>query len=182
MILQFAKEINRKPTYFVEKIWESILRNGVECNLNDLTKYLKKFSEVANYVVGTHKAKIHSIRTDESNRWEEGKKIHCKQWSGRPYHSKNMQFAPEFDCVSTQEINFYWYKGSFLRDGYEQKCVILLDGKTLTATFNHCQINFLSTEIEQLAFNDGFDSVKDFFKYFDKNFEGKIIHWTDFKY
>lgn len=28
----------------------------------------------------------------------------------------------------------------------------------------------------------GFDSVKDFFRYFNKDFKGKIIHWTDLKY
>ena len=36
--------------------------------------------------------------------------------------------------------------------------------------------------IKILAKNDGFDSVDDFFKWFDKDFNGKIIHWTNKKY
>jgi len=31
-------------------------------------------------------------------------------------------------------------------------------------------------------FNDGFESLQDFFNWFNKPFRGKIIHWTDFKY
>ena len=35
----------------------------------------------------------------------------------------------------------------------------------------------------QLAKNDGFDSIEDFFKFFTKDiFVYKLIHWTDFKY
>ena len=37
-------------------------------------------------------------------------------------------------------------------------------------------------EIELLAKHDGFNSMEDFFKWFDKDFKGKIIHWTDFRY
>lgn len=34
----------------------------------------------------------------------------------------------------------------------------------------------------QIAMNDGFPSVKKFYRYFSKGFEGQIVHWTDFKY
>ena len=37
-------------------------------------------------------------------------------------------------------------------------------------------------EIKILSLNDGFDSVQQFFKWFNKDFEGKIIHWTKLKY
>jgi len=37
-------------------------------------------------------------------------------------------------------------------------------------------------EVLMVAINDGFDSLKDFFNYFSTNYNGKIIHWTDFKY
>ncbi|WP_246838111.1 hypothetical protein [Leptospira mayottensis] len=38
------------------------------------------------------------------------------------------------------------------------------------------------SECEELAENDGFESFSDFCTYFNNNFEGKIIHWTDKKY
>lgn len=34
----------------------------------------------------------------------------------------------------------------------------------------------------RLAFNDGFNSLEEFFEWFDKDYVGKIIHFTDFKY
>ncbi len=37
-------------------------------------------------------------------------------------------------------------------------------------------------EVNQLAINDGFNSVDDFFQYFNTDFTGKLIHWTDLKY
>ena len=36
--------------------------------------------------------------------------------------------------------------------------------------------------MEKPAKNDGFDSVEDFFKWFHSDFQGKIVHWTDFRY
>ena len=33
-----------------------------------------------------------------------------------------------------------------------------------------------------LVQNDGFASISDFFKFFNKDYTGKIIHWTDLKY
>jgi len=37
-------------------------------------------------------------------------------------------------------------------------------------------------EIERLAENDGFNTASDFLEWFDHDFTGKIIHWTDYKY
>ena len=34
----------------------------------------------------------------------------------------------------------------------------------------------------RLAVNDGFDGLKEFFQFFDRDFSGKIIHWTTQKY
>jgi hypothetical protein len=35
---------------------------------------------------------------------------------------------------------------------------------------------------EQLAINDGFETVEHFFRWFNEDFSGKIIHWTDLRY
>lgn len=37
-------------------------------------------------------------------------------------------------------------------------------------------------EPKTLALNDGFESVKQFFQWFNEPFVGKLIHWTDSKY
>jgi len=40
----------------------------------------------------------------------------------------------------------------------------------------------LNYEIVLLARNDGFESSVHFLEWFNKSYEGKIIHWTNFKY
>lgn len=37
-------------------------------------------------------------------------------------------------------------------------------------------------EMKAIAKNDGFDSLADFLTWFNKDFTGRIIHWTDKKY
>ena len=34
MILGFSTQLNGKPTYFVEKIWETILQKGIQIKMN----------------------------------------------------------------------------------------------------------------------------------------------------
>ena len=46
----------------------------------------------------------------------------------------------------------------------------------------NCQLRNASFTVENIARNDGFDSINEFFDFFDKDFSGKIIHWTDKKY
>lgn len=43
---------------------------------------------------------------------------------------------------------------------------------------------FLNFTPHDIVLNDGrsFPSVEAFFQFFDKDFNGKIIHWTDLKY
>lgn len=102
--------------------------------------------------------KIHSIRKDPSNRWSRGRLIHF----ATGVRTKKYNCFKEDRCHSVQKLNVTWEYGE---------------------PFVHID-NYLirGAEEELLAKNDGFDSVDDFFEWFDKDFEGKIIHWTDFKY
>ena len=38
------------------------------------------------------------------------------------------------------------------------------------------------SELQRLVWNDGFDNIYEFVSYFNEDFVGKIIHWTDFRY
>jgi hypothetical protein len=40
----------------------------------------------------------------------------------------------------------------------------------------------LEQDLNKLSKNEGFNLVDDFFRFFNKDFEGKIIHWTNYKY
>lgn len=166
MTLAFSTQLNGKPTHFVEKIWEAILRNGVECNANDLAQKLQEAMYIlGKYTIGTYPAKLHTIREDKSNRWKAGNKIHFVINNRTP---KRLQFAPKVKCESVQKIEVNHYDS---------------DGFPLTNPIIHINgVWATQPTINKLAVNDGFDNAKAFFEYFKKDFTGKIIHWTNLKY
>ena len=163
MILPFSTQLNGKPTHFVEKIWETILQKGIQIKMNDFIE-LGREALPKNYIVGTHKPKLHTIRTDEKNRWKPGIIIHffinCRQ--------KDMfRFAPVLPVVSVQKIEIIYDK-VFGKNCHPE---ILIDN-----------VRLHPMKLDELARNDGFHTNEDFFAYFDKDFTGKIIHWTDLRY
>lgn len=106
--------------------------------------------------------KIHTIRKDPHDRWKPGRKIHFTTG----VRTKNYHQFMEGVCISTTFIGIKWDNGI--------PTIVIEDDIGL----------FYPNEdiIERLAKNDGFESVEDFFKWFNKDFNGKIIHWTDFNY
>lgn len=98
--------------------------------------------------------KIHTIREDKTNRWKVERVIQfCYGVRRKTFETK---------CLGIQRIRIESDKINFK---------IWVDDKKIN-----------ETEIVNLAHNDGFDSVIDFCNWFNKDFEGKIIHWTDKKY
>ena len=156
--------IKGKPTYFVEKMAGSIKK--------EFGDHLPAYYQPEDYDMMVQldcKNKIHTIRADKKNRWKAGKGIHFKTWTGKPYRSKTFQFAPVIKCKSVQTISIIYDED--LCEKYGSEPAVLVGGKVLWID-----------EIDQLAINDGFDNTTDFFNWFDSDFEGKIIHWTDYKY
>lgn len=115
--------------------------------------------------------KIHTIRKDKSNRWKVGSKIHFKMWTGRPYKSNMFDFTPVLEVKSIQNISIY-------NHGEEQK--VFIDDKEFYHEYGCYSVGV--ERMEDLALCDGFDSIDDFFKYFNEDFKGKLIHWTDVSY
>lgn len=103
--------------------------------------------------------KKHTIREDKTNRWKAAMGIHM--------------------AVGVRTKNYY----NFLW----QQCISVQP--IIIKRFNEVEFNVKigerwldSMEIEQLAINDGFDCLEDFMDWFNKDFTGKIIHWTNLKY
>lgn len=156
-----------KPTYFVDKIWQSIhsnFRTDSESKYS-VPRYPKEYYlsiEKGLITMYKREPKKHSIREDKKNLWKAGNNIHFVIGN----RTKNrFQFAPVIKVKSTQKIEILHGLKS------DKQAFVTVDGKTLHIA-----------EIEQLAINDGFDSVDDFFAWFNKDFTGKIIHWTNLKY
>lgn len=105
--------------------------------------------------------KIHTIREDKHDRWTRGRKIHFA--SG--VRTKNYFQFKEGECFSTQKIEIKYSSIS------KTSFIVFIDGYRMDNYF-----------LSLLAKNDGFENLRAFSDWFNKDFEGKIIHWTRFKY
>lgn len=169
MILPFSTKINGKQSFFVEKIlmglfvkkltpepdFNSICPRAVIIPKGDVI-YNIHFDHTIN-----HKPKIHTIREDKNERWKLGTKIDFFINVRQP----NMyRFAPVLPVVSFQKIEIIHTE--FMND-----IIVNIDNKRLNMS-----------ELQRLVWNDGFDNIYEFVSYFNEDFVGKIIHWTDFRY
>lgn len=183
MILSFKTKINDKPTLFIEKIWEGLFRHNFFGDSDDefnnyLDQHITQFGKSWDELDENNRLeypKIHTIRKDEKNRWKVGTMIDFFINT----RTKDMfRFAPRIQVVSTQEIKIKYTKSSI--DAHPL-VYMEVDNKCLD-TYNLFTQSSAFKLIEELALNDGFESVDDFLQYFNEDFAGKIIHWTDFKY
>jgi hypothetical protein len=196
MILGFKTQINGKPTYFVEKIitylvfnklisfdeandfmWDKLIR---KCNKKGvLQSYLIKIDRSV-----IHIPKLHTIREDKNNRWKVGTKIDFFINARQP----NMyRFAPVLQVVSTQKIEFIWKDNTenltCIGMRYDKTCTIMIDNRFFgDVLLLKGSIVSGSDNLPSFAQNDGFDTLQDMLDYFNKNFKGKIIHWTEKRY
>lgn len=112
-------------------------------------------------------SKIHTIREDKTKRWKLGNTIHF----ATGVRTKNYKQFHEGVCKEVQDFEVEYD---------EDYVCVLIDGKV----FYEKNESFV-TQTEamlQLAKADGFESIDDFFKWFNSPFKGRLIHWTDFVY
>lgn len=161
-------ELAGQPNYFMEKIWQGLpVVDGFDYRWQDF-RHTELFGKPWDKPDRTI-PKLHTIRQDPHDRWRPGMGIHMVINN----RTKNrFQFAPVIKCVSVQEIYIFPFKnglGRVIIDGYNYYDWMPFKNKGLE-------------QLDQLAKNDGFPSVESFFQYFNTDFKGKIIHWTDLKY
>lgn len=179
MILSFSTQLNGKPTYFVEKIWQGFPESDqyIEEWFTDGKIYQQYDFHPDAYGMSP---KIHTIREDKAERWKPGMMI---DFFINARKKDMFCFAPRINVISIQEI-FMTRRGSML------EITIAKDGSYIGG-----DDFYLDACIHgKLAINDGFDEYNDFRNHFinviEENgkktgnywFKGKIIHWTDFKY
>lgn len=155
------ERIGGQATHFKVKLWQGF----TNMTLNDLqeveyVKFLKKLTMDDINLIGHKNSKLFTIRKDSEDLIQPGVEIGFFDEAGN-------EFAPVIRCVSIQEIKIRWYS----RFG---------DWRGDTLTFID-SIAVRGNVVEELARKDGFDSVEDFFTWYNEDFTGKIIHWTDLK-
>lgn len=175
MILPFKTKHNGQPTHFVKKIWDGYdFHKHPDFNIfyDACEKYGFDFSK------GYH-PKPHTIREDKNNRWKPGVMIDFFINRAR----KNMfRFAPRIPVISTQKIKIEYDKSDPVKE--LAKVSVYIDDKLfyyesdtrIPASFE------LYEKMLMFARNDGFNNIVEFFSWFNEDFSGKIIHWTDLKY
>lgn len=169
MTLAFSTKIKGEATYFVEKVLNGLYEKKI-INWDNYCDYIREYAEQNTTPFNdkdiTFQSKIHTMRVDEKQRWATGMNIHFVINN----RTKNRyQFAPVVKCVSKQRVVIhYWYNSE--TENFDDPAVYI-DGKEI-----------LGSQLLILALNDGFDSVEDFFKYFNNDWKGWLIHWTNKKY
>ena len=170
MTLPFLEKINGKDAFFDEKIHKMLIQTGTYTELEIVQFALKnggyrmpKFEQTP---------KLHTIREDKNDRWKVGMKVH-PVYNNRT--KDRYQFAPTFECKGIQRIEIIHFKMT-IPQGLV-KVWIKIDGKLF-----YDIDDTLIENLKLLAKNDGFKSIDEFFGYFNKDFKGKIIHFTDLKY
>lgn len=107
-----------------------------------------------------HCVKLHTMRVDAKKRWKPGMLIQLAHGVRTKFYDN---FAT-FPCISTQEVHIAYVNGNNVPD-------VIIDGRTVGIL-----------EMTTLAANDGFESLYDFFLYFNENAGYTLIHWTPLRY
>lgn len=185
---QFPKEkpgLEGKPTHFIEKIWAGLI-HGDEFNFN--TSHYEEYLDAHQSLFGTDfgydeimiDPKIHTMRSDSNDRWQKGKKIHSVINNRTP---NRFQFAPTIPCTGFERVKIKWYGGN---ERLDKAVRVYIEGKEIgCGIWNknfETQPIFTGKQMFELRKNDGFESLQDFFAWFNEDWSGKIIHWTSFRY
>jgi hypothetical protein len=173
-----------KETFFIEKIHKSLEEQlpyygktqSTESYELDFYKNMHAFKFKKNEFIRVEqltitKPKHHTIRRDSKDRWKVGNDIH---FYINARTKDQFQFAPVVKVKGIQKFEIKEYAmvdSNYANKVQDKILVVLVDDKKLPVS-----------EVERLAVNDGFGSISEFFQYFNTEFKGKIIHWTDLKY
>jgi hypothetical protein len=160
--------IGGMDTNFVEKISASIVKHKlidpVEVKANEFQELFDKSKGFA--------PKEHTIRQDALERWKNQRWIHPSINVRTP---QQVQFAPIIPFSGREKILILWQE-------YEAK--VFIEGKEFGSYVQAGNGNVCAYDevLNELAINDGFECVEDFFCWFNEDFEGWILHWTPIRY
>ena len=131
-----------------------------------LAPYYKTYTPGTPSLEISYIPKLHSIR--KGNRWKSGNSIQMATGvRTKRYNQFNRRIDGLEKCISVQVIEIVYNDPNVLL----KPMYVKVDGKKLN-----------DSQIDILARNDGFESTQDFFNYFNEDFIGQIVHWTDLRY
>ena len=141
--------------------------------------------------------KIHTFREDKHNRWKAGMKVQMVyRGAGYKIIDHFNKDIPELDRIrSIQKIRIKWHEDKFMFIPRRNVNIYVDDHliveATLTDGYIGCSHNYRHVRgivalgelnCDLIAVNDGFSGLSHFFKWFKNDWQGKILHFTDFRY
>lgn len=160
-----------EPTYFIEKVVGGLVANDVKGCDTPLIKSLRdsgllSISVLNEITKGTYaQYKHHTIRA--GHRWKVGDKFSPRVWSGIPYRSKQIPFAPDI------EVKKVWdFKIVLVEDGILRSYEMQIDGE-----LRHTGMEVFNND--GLAYNDFCDWFKMDSAKKTIHFDGQIICWNE---
>lgn len=150
-----------EPTHFWEKFIKG--RDNYSCIYRDFWENtISKIHTIrANYPLW--EKRIAEVERGEAY-------LSIRQWSGRPYHSPQVEIARLDHPIGIQRIELHYHS----------------ENDTITAKIDGRE--WLDADCYEIAKNDGLNTT-DFKEWFfgkhpkeDKTFHGVIVHFTDFRY
>lgn len=168
-----------EPTFFVEKIWQGLSNLGL--NLSEMEEFMSPALDMQSerFIQSDPDdwiklVKYHTIR--RGNRWKVGDWFSPRVWSGIPYRSKQIQFAPDIQVKKVWKILVWWNNTI---------CIWLQDENTSEWTFINKSYE-QHPSVPLIIRNDGIETKEDFFSWLTYGltktkpaFEGQIICWND---
>jgi hypothetical protein len=160
-----------EQTFFVEKIWKWYYdaHNG---DLRDLLWYNEQYDNLfgvdAIKNVQKFEPKGHTIR--KGKHFKSGDFFSPRIWTGKPYASKQIEIAPDFELKKVFDFKIEIDK--------DYICVFIDD-----YPFYEENSRFVTQaeSLQTLALNDGIsvDDFKSWFKWGKIPFDGQILCWSD---
>jgi hypothetical protein len=159
-----------EPTLFVEKMLIGLLEAG-KISIEKCCELAREAGfpeDHPMYYIDTIRwyectAKFHTIRA--GNRWKVGELFSPRVWSGKPYVSKQIEFAPPIKIEKIWDIS-----------------IKIVNGEDVTVKLNNRSI--LLQDLMPIALNDGLE-LNDFVAWFnlhpkkkEQTFTGQIICWN----
>ena len=159
-----------EPTYFVEKIWESLIQT--EQISTSKCCELSRLTGIGGYDMNNIRTikvepKHHTIRAGQ--RFKVGDKFSPRVWSGKPYASKQIIIAPDIEVKATFNFEIQ-VDQDYVSIGIDDWLFYEENARFITQ----------HEALKCLAQNDGL-SVADFKAWFKwpSEFRGQIICWND---
>lgn len=195
MILPFKQyfpwhtKANPAPTYFREKIL-----SGVGYLLTQEIADRLKLYGIITHPDSIYIPKLHTIRA--GNRWKAGDLMHMAYGVRTKNYQQFNKGIPELEMVkSVQEVEIKWKRQKMFGIASHEYIDVFVDNRLIiqcsvaepfmgsTHYYRHIsgsELGKISTDL--IAINDGFVDLFEFFRWFNKDFTGQIIHFTDLRY